>query len=125
MKIEVNDEAVYVLSPVQERIICHDINADEFDEDVRRRVAYIVQHKLEQCLKRMRAEWEPKLKARGVEAIPTNDEAFAQLVFSQEDYADRRKREIVNQASMMAQREAKKEQLEELEASQVPSVTPV
>lgn len=38
-------------------------------------------------------EWEPKLKSRGVAMIPTDDEAFAELIFSQPDYKNRSQRE--------------------------------
>lgn len=50
-------------------------------------------HKYEQCFDRLKKEWEPKLKAAGVAMIPTDNDAFAQLVFSQSGYKNRKVRE--------------------------------
>lgn len=92
MKISVNDQDLFTLSDVQCKVICNDIHADEFDADMKRRVQYILMHKYEQCFKRLKAEWEPKLAQR-MDALPTDADKLAELIFSQEDYADRKKRE--------------------------------
>ena len=57
------------------------------------RMAWILQHKYERCLERMKLEWLPKLEALGVKEVPADDYAFAELVFSQKDYKDRSMRE--------------------------------
>lgn len=93
MKISVNDEMLFELSEVQKKVICNDIHVDEFDADMKRRINYILMHKYEQCMKRLRAEWEPKLKAEGAESIPCCDDSFAQLIFAREDYKCRKQRD--------------------------------
>lgn len=90
MKILVNDECVCELNETQKKVICNDINADEFDEDMKRRVNYIIMHKYEQCFKRLQDEWMPKLKAAGVKVIPLDNDEFAELVFSMKSYKDRK-----------------------------------
>jgi hypothetical protein len=93
MKINVDGQEVFELSATQKRVIQNDISEDIFDADMKRRLEYILTHKYEQCYKRLKDEWEPRLAARGVQSLPTNRDAFAQLVFSQPDYQDRKTRE--------------------------------
>lgn len=93
MKISVNDQELFTLSETQKKVLKNDIHEDEFDVDMKRRVQYIVNHKYERCLERLKGEWLPKLKSR-VESIPTNDEALAQLIFAQPDYKCRKTREL-------------------------------
>lgn len=57
------------------------------------RLSWILQHKYERCLERLKLEWLPKLEARGISEIPSDDEFFAELIFSQSDYKDRLTRE--------------------------------
>lgn len=58
------------------------------------RMAWIIQHKYERCLARLKLEWLPKLEARGIAEIPSDDDAFAELVFAQTDYKDRSTRDL-------------------------------
>jgi hypothetical protein len=92
MKISVNNKELFSLSDIQKKVICNDIHADTLDADLERRLQWVLTHKYEQCMKRLRDEWLPKLKDR-VESVPTSDDAFAYLVFSQPDYKDRKSRE--------------------------------
>lgn len=89
MKISVDDKELYTLSEIQKKVIMNDIHEDFFSEDMKRRLHYILMHKYEQCFKRLKSEWEPKLKSRGIAMFPSNDDAFAELVFSQPDYRNR------------------------------------
>jgi len=93
MKIKVDDTELFELSDTQKKVIKNEINSDIFDEDMKRRLFYIIDHKYKQCFKRLKAEWEPKLCSRGIESIPTDKDSFAQLVFEQEDYKDKKERE--------------------------------
>lgn len=96
MKISVNDQHLFTLSETQKKVIMNDIHEDEFDQDMKRRLHYILTHKYERCFDRLKKEWEPKLKQLGVESIPLNEEAFANLVFSQSSYMGRKKRESLD-----------------------------
>lgn len=93
MKISVNDEILFMLEDVQKQVIQNDIPTEIFDADMKRRLKWVLTHKYEECFKRLKAEWEPKLKANGVTMIPTDEAAFAQLVFSQSNYKNRSQRE--------------------------------
>lgn len=54
------------------------------------RIIWIVKHKYERCLERMRREWEPKLG----DLIHSDPVLFANSVFSKVEYKDRKSREI-------------------------------
>lgn len=93
MKISVDNQEVLSLTETQKKVIQNDINADIFDDDMKRRLKYILMHKYEECFKRLKNEWEPKLKSLGVQSIPLDEIAFAELVLSRPEYKDRKNRE--------------------------------
>lgn len=94
MKISVNDQEIYTLSEIQKRVIKNDILEEIFEDDMKRRLKWILlDEKYENCFKRLKAEWEPKLIERGHPSLPTDKDAFAQLVFSQPDYKSRSQRD--------------------------------
>lgn len=93
MKIKVDNEEVLELTEIQKKVIKNEINEDIFDSDMKRRVHWVLTHKYERCFERLKNEWEPKLAAKGIESLPTNKDAFAQLVFSQPDYKTRKKKD--------------------------------
>jgi len=93
MKIKVDNEDVLTLNETQKKVIKNDTKEEIFDEDMKRRVAYILTHKYEECFKRLKDEWEPKLRDNGIAMIPTNPDAFAELVFSQPGYKNRSQRD--------------------------------
>lgn len=93
MKVQVDGEDVFELNETKCKVICNDILEEEFVEDMKRRAKYIWEHKYERCFERLKKEWEPKLKDNGVEAIPLNADAFAELVFAQPNYKSRSARE--------------------------------
>lgn len=95
MKVSVNNIELFTLSEIRKNVIKDCINRDEFDEDMRRRLAYILNHKYEQCYKRLKEEWDTKLRDNGVQSVPTDPDAYAQLVFSQPNYKDRKDRDEV------------------------------
>ncbi len=94
MKISVNDKELFTLSEVQKKVIQNDIPSDIFNDDMCRRIRYALMHKYERCFERLKAEWEPKLRAAGVKSFPADPDEFASLVFSQQDYKDRKVRDI-------------------------------
>lgn len=96
MKISVDDQELYALSETQKRVIQNDIHDDEFDQDMKRRLQWVLNHKYDRCLERMKNEWMPKLKNR-VASVPTDDDAFAQLVMSQPEYKSRKQRDTESQ----------------------------
>lgn len=96
MKFSVNDIEVFSLTETQKRVIQNDIPSEIFEEDMRRRVKWVIfDEKYKRCFERFKKEWEPKLAERGVQFIPTDPDAFAELVFTQPDYQNRSARENI------------------------------
>ena len=93
MKISVNDVELFSLTETQKKVIKYSVNSDKFEDDIDRRLEWVLQHKYEQCFKRLKIEWEPKLAKLGIKSVPTNKDSFAELVFSQLDYEDRKTRD--------------------------------
>lgn len=92
MKISVNDQEIYTLSETQKKVIQNDIHSDIFDDDMKRRLHWVLGHKYERCFERLKKEWEPKLKDLGVKQFPTDPDEFAELVFSQTSYKNQKQR---------------------------------
>jgi hypothetical protein len=93
MKIAVNDVELFTLTETQKLVIKDEISVDLFDEDMKRRLQWVLTHKYEQCFERMKKQWEPVLAQRYAQ-IPTDKDAFAALVISQPDYKDRKARDL-------------------------------
>lgn len=94
MKISVDNIDLFELSETQKRVIKNDINDDVFNDDMKRRLQYILTHKYERCFERLKKEWDNKLRDNGVAMIPTDRDAYAQLVFAQPNYKSRKARDI-------------------------------
>lgn len=94
MKILVDGVDLFELSKIQKRVIKNYINEDVFEEDMKRRLQWILTHLYEQAFTKLKAEWDSKLAANGVSMIPTDPEQYAQLVFSQPNYRSRKQRDI-------------------------------
>lgn len=99
MKISVNDVELFQLSATQIKVIENDIPSEKCHEDLCQRLKYILMHKYEQCHERLKKEWDKKLVANGVTSVPTDPEAYAQLVFAQPNYKNRSQREAENAAN--------------------------
>jgi hypothetical protein len=92
MKVEVDGKKVIELNETQKKVIQNDIPDEIFQEDMERRVNWVLSHKYARCFERLKKEWEPKL-AQKMDSIPTNPDQFAELVFAQPEYKNRSLRE--------------------------------
>ena len=68
------------------------VRAEE-EKECCERMAWILQHKFERCMERLRTAWTDRLASKGIAEVPVDDEEFANLVFSQPDYKDREARD--------------------------------
>jgi len=92
MKISVNDQELLTLSNTQKKVIMNDIHEDEFDEDMKRRIHYILMHKYERCYERLIKEWVPRLESSGAKSIPLNRDELAEMIFLHPEYKGRKDR---------------------------------
>ena len=97
MKVYINSELILELKEIHQKVIQNDVLSEKFDEDMKRRVQYVLTHKYERCLERLKKEWLPKLSER-MDTIPTNNDQLCELIFSQPDYKNRSQREPEGEA---------------------------
>lgn len=93
MKISVDDKDLFVLTDTQKKVICNEIPDEIFEEDMKRRLQWVLMHKYENCFNRLKNEWDQKLAAAGYKSIPTDADEYAELVFKQPSYNSRSQRE--------------------------------
>jgi len=86
MEIKLDDEVILKLSEVEIKTLMNDISSDELKEDIARRLKYIVMHKHDECLKRLKEQWIPKFKELGKDSIPLDDKMFCEEVFACSSY---------------------------------------
>lgn len=91
LSVSVDGKEHFRITKTQKKILKHAKKSP--DDFVKDQMAWILSHKYERCMERLRNEWEQKLADRGINQIPLDDDAFAQLVFSQSDYKNRSQRE--------------------------------
>lgn len=92
MRIDVDGKKVLELNETQKKVIQNDIPSEIFQQDMERRVNWVLSHKYRRCFERLKLEWEPKLRER-VDTVPTDPDKLAQLIFSQPDYKNRSQKE--------------------------------
>lgn len=85
MKFYVDQTQVYELDSTQEKIIQDNIPSVLFTSDMQRRVEWVISQKLDQSFDSLFTHWLPILQQR-YESLPSNKNAFAELVFAQPDY---------------------------------------
>lgn len=93
MKIQVDGKDLFELTDTQKKVIQNEIHAEIFEEDMKRRLQWVLMHKYENCFKRLKQEWDTRLATNGVKSIPTDPDAYAELVFKQPNYKGRTSRD--------------------------------
>ena len=89
MKISVNDKELFTLTDHQKQVIAHVIPDSMFEEDMKRRLHWVLLHKYEHTFEALKNEWIPKLQQAGITSVPLDNEALANLIFSQPNYKNR------------------------------------
>ena len=93
MKISVNDQEYFTITPMQRNVMAYNHDEDALDAKIMHDLEFILKHKYERCFERLYNEWFPKLVALGFTEIPSDPDEFAELVFAQPTYKDRKARE--------------------------------
>lgn len=99
MKVSVNDVELFTLSETQKDVLQHFIPSALLDEDLKRRLNWVLDHKYQRAFVQLKAEWDPKLVENGVQSIPTDRDLYAQLVFEQTNYKDRDARDLESEVT--------------------------
>jgi hypothetical protein len=93
MKISVNDTELYTLAQWEKDVIQHDVPTEGFDADMKRRLEWVLKHKVEQCYNSFEKEWIDKLRIAGVPSIPIDKAQFVALVKARPEYKNRSQRD--------------------------------
>lgn len=121
MQVSVDNKPLFELSDTQKKVICNYISSDIFEEDMKRRLHWVLNHLYDQAFIILKKEWVDDLDVKnncklhqcGVDSIPTNREKLAELIFSQGEYKCRKMREeqAIVDAQVKSESEAKARQV--------------
>lgn len=90
MKAFFNNELVKEILPWERKVLENDLLSETLEDDMKRRLKWIWEHKIEQCFRRLEAHWVPILrKDPAITSIPTSPEEFVNLIVSRPDYINR------------------------------------
>lgn len=93
MKVKINGKDIFELSTARKKVLSAVQSVTDLEQFCELQMVWILYHKYERCLERMKAEWLPKLQARGITEVPIDDDQLCALIFAQSDYKCRRTRE--------------------------------
>ncbi|HLT41326.1 MAG TPA: hypothetical protein VKZ95_01370 [Sphingobacteriaceae bacterium] len=86
MKIKFDDEEILELDETTLKLFGKELIECPF-EDIKRRLKWVITHKLDQNYKKLEDEWLPKLRQDdSVASIPKSRKEFCELVFARDDY---------------------------------------
>ena len=97
MKVSIDDVELFTISDTQRKIICDYLKEEIFEEDMKRRIKWIVDEITKNAFDQLKNRWMPVLEQEH-DSIPTNKEALAELIFARSDYLNRSQRQALNSA---------------------------
>lgn len=80
-----NLELATEFTATQTKVIKESLEDDVFNNDIKRRLHWVLDEKLKGSRIRLIAQWLDVMKMR-YESLPSSDDALAELIFSQPDY---------------------------------------
>jgi len=81
MKISLNDEELFTLSEIQKKVIQDEIPLDIFEDDMKRRIQYIIDQPCKRFINQNSQSAREFLKSKNVSSVPSDKMEFAALVF--------------------------------------------
>ena len=93
-----NDQVLFTVTESDEAILKYNIRSADLQEDVKRRLKYIYDHKIQQTIKHMEKDWMSTLEERYVD-LPTDTQKRVDLIQGQQDYLDKDAREAAEQSN--------------------------
>lgn len=94
MKIQVNGVDLFEVQKHQRDVLTHFMPDEVLEPLMKRNLEWVLRHKYEECFKRLKKEWLPKLEAAGVTEIPADPDAFAEMVFALPEYKSRQDKDM-------------------------------
>jgi len=98
MKVKLDDEVIFEISDIDQMLLAHDLI--DIKEEIKRRLEWVIKHKVEQCHDRLKKEWQQKLENDpSIESIPAKRDEFTRYICCREDYKNRAQREAKQRAT--------------------------
>ncbi len=90
MQITVDGEDLFEITPTEIELLEYVLISSEVNADCKRRLKWVLTHKISQIYKHLKNEWMPILEADPeVTQVPIDNEAFFNMVKVRPDYKDR------------------------------------
>lgn len=93
MKISVNDVELFTLTDTQQKVIMDYIPASIFEDDIKRRLQWVLMHLYEIAFNKLKERNEALLSSNSIETFPTDPDKYAELIFSLDGYQNRESRD--------------------------------
>lgn len=93
MEVQIDSELFFEITESQKDILRNDLESETLDDDLKRRIKWVIDHKVDQCYERLKNEWIPILEADPeVETIPLDRDQFVSLVLARPEYLNKSER---------------------------------
>lgn len=90
MKIDVDGQELFEIDERDMAVLRYVLLEDSLDADLKRRLKWVIEHKIERCYVHFKEEWMPKLEADSeVSSVPVNVKDLFDMVRVRPDYKER------------------------------------
>lgn len=96
LSIKVNDVEIMQVSDDDITILANDLPKADIENEIIRRIQYIVSEKINNCQNRLFTQWLPSLRASKA-TVPTDTPSVNQEIYALPDYKDRDARDAEKQ----------------------------
>jgi hypothetical protein len=103
MKVILDGILLFEITETEKKLFEYYIKADDFREEISRRLRWVFDENIKDISQRMRSEWDKKLEENGATALPIKLDDYVSLVTSQPNYKDRSARQAEEDAEIAEQ----------------------
>lgn len=94
MKIKYEDQDIIEISEIDRLVLENDLISEDIEEDMLRRIKYVITHKIKQCEKRLMDEWVPELlNDPTVDTLPADRDMLIRKILNMPNYKNKKQRD--------------------------------
>ena len=98
MKIYLESEEILDIQQWEINLLGYQLSAANLTNDLKRRLQYIIRHKIDQCFEQLQKDFMPILRDDpSVTSIPVKKDQFVAMILQRPDYKDRDTKEAEQQ----------------------------
>lgn len=94
MQIKINDEIILEITQDYQDLLTYSLPLDSLEDEIKRRLIWIINEKLQGCKKRILRDWLPILKSE-LTSLPVSDDDIVALVMAHPEYKNRDARDAL------------------------------